>query len=315
MIKIAVVGTGIIGIEHLKAIREIDDLELVAVCDVNEDKVRSIADEYSVPYFLDYKDIPQKTDAEAVILNLPHGLHYVGTVFFLEAGLHVLIEKPMANTSAECDKMLTAAKASGKTLAVGHIQRFFNANKLAKEYIDSGKIGKLCMIHELRSTNYFKPDRPAWFFCKEMSGGGIVMNYGAHALDKFLYITCKKILSADANCGNINNGESIEGHAQFFVKMEDGITATVTFSGYSSVGYETIYIGTEGAIKVVDGNKLFIKTGSVWDEIPEVNDGRHMIRQLEAFAKLVRGEESEMPDGEYGRAIIRAVEEIYLKGL
>lgn len=315
MIKIAVVGTGIIGIEHLKAIGEIDELELVAVCDVNEDRVKAIAAEYGVPYFLDYKDIPEKTNAEAVILNLPHGLHCSSTVFFLEAGLHVLIEKPMANTTVECDEMLSAAKASEKTLAVGHIQRFFNANKLAKDYINSGRIGKLCMIHELRSTNYFKPDRPAWFFNKKLSGGGIVMNYGAHALDKFRYVTDKNIISVDANCGNIKNSESIEGHAQFFVKMEDGITATVTFSGYSPVGYETIYIGTEGAVKVIDGKKIAIRNGATWDEIPEVNDGRHMIRQLVAFSKLIRGEDSEMPDGEYGRAIIRAIEEIYLKGL
>ena len=97
--------------------------------------------------------------------------------------------------------------------------------------------------------------------------------------------------------------------------MEDGITATVTFSGYFPVGYETIYIGTEGAVKVVDGNKIAIRNGATWDEVPEVNDGRHMIRQLEAFAKLIRGEDGEMPDGEYGRAIIRDIEEIYLKGL
>ena len=315
MIKIAVVGTGIIGLEHLKAIKAIDELELVAVCDVNEEKVKIISEEYGVPYFLDYKEIPCKTDAEAVILNLPHGLHCESSVFFLNAGIHVLIEKPMANTTTECDQMLAAAKASGRTLAIGHIQRFFNANKLTKECINSGRIGKLCMIHELRSTNYFKPDRPAWFFSKEMSGGGIVMNYGAHALDKFLYITGKNILSVDADCGNIKNCDSIEGHAQFFVKMEGGITATVTFSGYSPVGYETIYIGTKGAIKVVDGNRITVNDGTMWNEIPDVIDGRHMIRQLEAFAKLLRGESNEMPDGEYGRAIIHAIEEIYRKGL
>jgi predicted dehydrogenase len=97
--------------------------------------------------------------------------------------------------------------------------------------------------------------------------------------------------------------------------MEDGITATVTFSGYSPVGYEAIYIGTEGAVKVIDGKKIAIRNGATWDEVPEVDDGRHMIRQLVAFSKLIRGEDSEMPDGEYGRAIIRAIEEIYLKGL
>ena len=135
MIKIAVVGTGIIGLDHLKAIRKSDKLELVAICDINEEKVSALAEEYGVPYFLDYKEIPKKTDAEAVILNLPHGLHCESTVFFLEAGLHVLLEKPMANTVAECDTMMAAEKRSGKKLAIGHIQRFLKANKIGRAHV------------------------------------------------------------------------------------------------------------------------------------------------------------------------------------
>ena len=313
MLKIAVVGTGIIGLDHLKAIRLSSMLELVAVCDISEEKVRPIAEEYGVPYFLDYKEIPQKTDAEAVILNLPHGLHADSTVFFLEAGLHVLIEKPMANTREECETMLSAQKRTGKTLAVGHVQRFFNANRIAKEYISSGRLGRLCMIHELRSVNYFKPERPKWFFSKKLAGGGIVMNYGAHALDKFLYVTGERVESVDAVCANVKNSEEIEGHSQFFVRMSGGISATVTFSGYSYVGYETIYVCTEGAVKVIGGNRVSINEGGVWTEIPDANDGLHMLRQLEEFARLVRGEESEMPSGEYGRDIIAAIEDIYSK--
>ena len=315
MLKIAVVGTGIIGIDHLNAINASSELELVAVCDINEERVREIAEKFGVPYFLDYHDIPTATDAEAVILNLPHVLHRDSTVFFLDAGLHVLVEKPMANTVAECEDMLAAAKRSGKALAVGHIQRFYNANRVAREYIAAGRIGRLCMIHELRSVNYFKPERPRWFLDKKLSGGGIVMNYGAHAIDKFFYVTGKKVLSIDAACGNVKNAESIEGHAQFFIKLEDGVSATVTFSGYSSLGYETVYIGTEGAVKVIGGSSLAVNYGQGWEQIPDVNDGKHMLRQLEEFAKLARGENTEMPDGEYGREVILAVEEIYQRGL
>ena len=172
MLKIAVVGTGIIGKEHLKAISRCAELELVAVCDVNEEAASALAGEYGVPYLLDYTKIPQETEAGAVLLNLPHFLHCEASIFFLEAGLHVFLEKPMAITAAECDKMIAAAEKAGKVLAVGHLQRFFKVNRLVKEYVDSGKLGRLFAINEIRSIGYFSPKRPKWFLSKKLAGGG-----------------------------------------------------------------------------------------------------------------------------------------------
>ena len=140
MIKIAVVGTGIIGIDHLNAIKSSDKCELVAVCDNKEDVAKDIGERYSVPYFTDYHDILDNVEADAVILNLPHFLHCDVTVYFLEKGVHVLVEKPMANTVEECDRMIEASKKSGKKLAVGHIQRFFESNKEVKKIVESGKL-------------------------------------------------------------------------------------------------------------------------------------------------------------------------------
>lgn len=132
-----------------------------------------------MPYFTDYRDIVKETEAEAVILNLPHFLQCEVTEFFLDSGLHVLVEKPMANTVAECDRMIAAAKRSGKKLALGHLQRFVASNRRVKEIYESGELGKFCMFHEFRSTDYFVPTRPRWFLDKKLAGGGIVMNYGA----------------------------------------------------------------------------------------------------------------------------------------
>ena len=310
MIKVAVIGTGIIGREHLKALKGSKELRLVALCDANGDRARAYGEEYGVPCFTNYKDIPENTDAEAVIINLPHGLHLESTLFFLESGLDVFLEKPMANTVSECQQMIEAQRKSKKHLAVGHIQRFFSANRFIKEYISSGRIGKLFSVNELRSINYFTPDRPAWFLDKKMSGGGIVMNYGAHALDKLLYVTDEKIEEVYASCGNLLDGFDVEGHSQFLVKMSGGISATVTFSGYSSVGYETTYIGTNGAIKLSGGVVSACENGK-WQEVFSERDSGYILRELDEFAKLLKGEENEMPDCEYAKQIISAIERIY----
>ena len=114
MLNIAIVGTGIIGLSHIAAIKTLDNCRLCALCDINESVVKPLAEENGVPYFLDYKDIPKSIQCDAVILNLPHGLHCESSVFFLENGIHVLVEKPMANTAEECEKMIEASRKTGK---------------------------------------------------------------------------------------------------------------------------------------------------------------------------------------------------------
>lgn len=311
MKKIVVVGTGIIGLDHINAIENSDKFELAALCDLNEEVVSALAEKYNVPYFLDYHDIPSQVKADAVVLNLPHFLHCESTVFFLENGYNVLVEKPMANTVAECDKMIEAANKSGKKLAVGHVQRFFNANRKVKEIVDSEELGKLCMFTEVRTTDYFKPTRPRWFLNKKTAGGGIVMNYGAHALDKLFYVTEKTSANVNAACGNIKNEFDIEGHAQFMLKFDDGLSASITFSAYSLSDYDSVYYFTNGALKVTDSRLLSYTTDGEWHSIDVEEDGKHMERQLEEFYRYISGETANIADAEYGKAVISVIEDVY----
>ena len=313
MIKIAIVGTGIIAPSHIDAISKIDGLEISALCDLNEARVKELADKLSVPYFLDYKEIPDKAECDAVILNLPHGLHAPAAIFFLERGIHVLVEKPMANTVSECDAMIAAAEKSGAKLAVAHVQRFFKANRIIKDIVDSGELGRLCMYNEQRSINYFLPNRPAWFTNKKMAGGGIVMNYGAHAFDKIFYITGAAPVAVSASASNLINDRDVEGHAQIFAKFEGGISATVTLSGYSDVVYEAYYYFTGGAIKIIGTYDIEIKREGekVWQKLEGTSDSLAFVRELTEFAKFIRKEDSEIPDAKYGRDIVELIERAY----
>ncbi len=311
MLKIAVVGTGIIGAKHLTAIATSESCSLCALCDINEDIAAALSKEYGVPYFTDYHDIPEKTNADAVILNLPHWLHCEATIFFLEKGLHILIEKPMATTLEECQKMQETANRVGKKLAVGHLQRFFPANRMVKDIVRNGELGKLCMVTEFRTIDYFAENRPKWFLDKKLSGGGIVMNYGAHALDKLFYVLQSRPVKIHAVTGNIKNDAAIEGHAQIFVDFESGVCANITLSGYTNAGYETVYYFTEGSLKVVGTHQLFKRTGNEWVPVEPSKTASAIPDQLEEFCKLVRGENNEMPTGDYGAEVIAAIEHIY----
>lgn len=316
MFRIAIVGTGIIAGTHIDAMNKVEGCELAAFCDINEAKLNELCEKHGVPGCTDYKKLPELCDFDAVILNLPHGLHKDAAIFFLEAGKHVLVEKPMANTVEECDAMLAAAERTGKKLAVGHIQRFFRPNRIVKDMVESGELGKLCMYVEQRSINYFLPTRPAWFTNKKMAGGGIVMNYGAHAFDKLFYITGKTPISVTASSSNLLNDRDVEGHAQIFAKFEDGLSASVTFSGYSDVVYESYYYFTGGAIKVYMVDQSYIRrTGDKeWTPLETKRDGTEFATQLSEFIKYTKGEPSEIADGVYSREIIRTIEEAYSQG-
>lgn len=311
MVKIAIVGTGIIGLSHIKAIKEVDGAELVALCDINEEKVRELAKENGVPYFTDYKEIPGKVDCDAVILNLPHGLHCESTVFFLENGINVFIEKPMANTKVECEAMIAAAKKSGKKLAVAHPQRYFKAIDKMKEVYDSGILGKFCMCTGARSINYFADSRPRWFLSKKAAGGGIVMNFGAHQLDKIQYITGARVTKVYSNCQNWKNEYDIEGHAQMFGMLDNGASFSLTFSAYTPVVYDDIFYFTNGAMRSIGSHTFEINKGSGWESYPIDSDGQELTREIAEFVKFINGEEANLPDAEYGRDIIDAIEKIY----
>ncbi len=312
MINIGIIGTGMIGLEHIKAIECLKNCRLSAVCDINEASAKEFSEKYNVPYFTDYHKMPGNVELDAVIINLPHFLHCESTVFFLANGCHVLIEKPMANTVSECDMMLDAAKRSGKKLAVGHVQRFFESNRRVKEIIESGRLGKLCMFCENRTIDYFLPTRPRWFLDKEKAGGGIVMNYGAHAIDKLFYQLGCQDVEVTSTTGNIKNDGSIEGHAQFLLKFKDGFSATVTFSGYNLSSYDARYYFTDGTLKVEDTFRLFEFKDGGWQHIDTaVSTTSAMQHQIEEFIKYINDEPADIADGEYGKAVIKVIEKIY----
>ena len=313
MIKIAIVGTGAIATAHIRAISKLPQCELVALCDLNEARVKELSEGLGVPYFLNYKDLPTAVEVDAVILNLPHGLHVSASVFFLETGVHVLVEKPMANTVEECDTMIATAEKTGKKLAIAHVQRFFGVNREVKKIIDSGVLGRLCMYTEQRSINYFLPTRPAWFTNKKMSGGGIVINYGAHAFDRLFYTTGASSATICANCANYANEREVEGHAQILATLDNGVSASITFSGYSTVVYDIYYYFTGGALHLngTDSIEMKRECEAEWTAIkPECNEDEFVL-EIEEFCKYIQGEPSEIPDAAYGRYIIHAIENVY----
>ena len=310
MFRIGVVGAGIIGASHKKAILGNPDCILTAACDLDVAKAEAMAEGTEARVYTDYKVMYENETLDAVVLNLPHFLHKDVSVWFLERGVAVLVEKPMANTVAECDAMIAASKKSGAPLAVGHVQRYFRPYRHLRRLIEEGSLGKLCQINEIRNTDYF-PNRPAWFLDKKKAGGGIIMNYGAHTLDKVFYTTGLEVTGVSAAGSNLLTDDSIEASAQMLVRFEGGVSGVFSYCGtHCPTYYQTDFYFTNGTARIDRwGSRLLVSEGAKPLEEVELEPNNVFGDQLAEFVKLLRGEPSEVVTPEYGRRVIAILED------
>lgn len=310
MIKIGMIGAGGIAASHSNAIKENPDCILCAVCDIDKEKAEKIASLHGAKVYENYKDVD---GVDAVIINLPHYLHCDVSCHFLEMGINVLCEKPMANTLEECEKMIAAADKSGAKLAVGHVQKYYSAVRELKKIIENEQYGKLCMINEVRNVDYV-PGRAKWFLTKELAGGGILVNYGAHSLDRIFYTTGRKVQEINAALSNPLGAGDVEINAHILAKLEGDVTASITFCGcHVPEEYEVSYYFTDGAVKIKDGYNLFLFANGKWREMG--GEKKLMERQLEEFVKFLKGEESEVVLAQYGKEIVKILESVINGGV
>lgn len=122
--KVAVIGVGSMGINHLRVYTELDDVELVGVSDISEDRLQMVASRYSVKTYNSYQELIETEQPEAVSITVPTSEHEKVATFCLEHGAHLLVEKPIAATVDEGRRLIALAEKMGKQLMVGHIIRF-----------------------------------------------------------------------------------------------------------------------------------------------------------------------------------------------
>ncbi len=307
-----IVGAGIISASHKKALLNNPECKIAAICDINLEKAEQLAEGTEARVYSDYKEMCWKEKLDAVILNLPHFLHKEVSIYFLENKVAVLVEKPMANTVEECDAMIEAVERNHTPLAVGHVQKYLGCYRKLKELMKAGELGELCSFTETRNIDYFT-NRPKWFLSKKQAGGGIIMNYGAHSLDKLFYTIGSEVEKLFAVGSNLLTDDDVEASAQMMLRFANGVSAVCTYHGcHTPNQYDGCFYFTEAAAQIRYGSQLWIAKGKNAFEYVEPDDAKDMFEfQLEEFLKYLDGEESEVVTPEYGRRVISVLEEAY----
>lgn len=314
MLSIGIAGAGIICADHLKAIEKYSGATVRAVADLDPMRAKNAAEPFGAVVYMDYKEMIGKETLDAVMINLPHGLHEDCTLLCAQKKIHVFVEKPMSVSTESCRRMLDACHNSGVLLQVGHVQRYFPQNRAAREIVRSGRLGKLLMINDLRTSNYFTNTRPSWFLKKSTAGGGILMNFGAHSFDNLQYLTDSYIEEVKGCCASECPGVEVEGNAQVFVRMENGISAAVTLCGYAVEPADlTMLYFTEGALKLSTGAGLWQTQGKGYEPVDTSGYPDPFEAQLSDFFDSILHARPVSCSGDYGLSVIRAIETIYIQ--
>jgi predicted dehydrogenase len=188
-LKVGIIGAGgIVRGFHLPGWQADPAAEVVAICDVNEATGRKVADEFKVPqFFTDYRELLKLGELDVIDVCTPNKVHTPAVIAALQAGKHVLCEKPLAVTVAEITAMREALRKSDRLLMTAQHHRFSPASVAIKAWVDAGSLGEVYHSRVNATRRNMLPPAPG-FIDPELSGGGPCMDIGVHALDTALWL-------------------------------------------------------------------------------------------------------------------------------
>lgn len=259
-LKIGVIGCGSIAQHrHLQEYSWNKAVEIVAVCDINEERALEIGKEYSAKAYTDYKELLADKDIDAVSVCTPNYLHAPISIDALNAGKHVLCEKPMATSSEEAAQMIEAAEKNGKKLMIGHNQRFVKSHQKARELIKSGEVGK---IYSFRSAfghggpeQWSVDGKESWFFQKEKAFIGAMGDLGVHKTDLLRYVLGEEFVEVGAFVEtNAKDFADVDDNAVCVLKTDSGVIGTLAASwAYTSKeDNSTVIYGEKAILRLED---------------------------------------------------------------
>ncbi len=289
---------------HLPSYQKLDNVEIVAICDINPEKIDTCKADFAlgdVASFTDYKELLNYEGLDFVDICTPNYLHSIIAVDALNKGINVLCEKPDAISVPEAQRMKEAAEKSGKHLMVIRNNRFRPTSRYLKKFIEDGKMGEIycgrCGWQRRRGI----PGKGGWFTTTEQSGGGPLIDLGVHMIDLSIWLmgnptpvsvsgcTYRKFADSETS-DSVDSvfGEKkadgtfdVEDLAMGFIRFDNGACLQIEFSWASNVETDRIFVELRGtkAGSSFDGNSIKIFTeddGTLVNLEPRVSDNISM---------------------------------------
>ena len=254
-IDVAVIGTGFWGRNHARVYGELESTELVAICDVNRERAKAVAEKFGVKAYISSSRMLKNEAIEAVSVCTWSTKLAQEALKALKAGKHVLVEKPMANNTKQAKKLLETAEKSKLHLTVGFLMRFIPGLQYIRESVENKKLGKLVCATAKRVSQW--PER--------IGDVGVVKDTAIHDIDVMRYISNEDPISVYAKTGSMRH-RKFEDYAQIMLTYEDGESAFIESNWITP--YKTRSLTVTGSEAIM---RLDYITQELWIEDPKEN--------------------------------------------
>jgi len=261
--RFGIIGCGMISEFHSAAIREIPNAELVAVTDVREDAAKRVGEANQCAWYTDLKQFLAHKDLDIVTICTPSGLHLDGAAPAIEAGKHVIVEKPLEVTLKRCDKIIEAADKKGVKVATIFPSRWSECNQILKQAVDSQWFGRLTLgdtyVKWWRTQQYY--DSGGWRGTWKMDGGGALMNQSIHNVDLLQWFM-GDVESVMAMTGLLTHERiEVEDTAVAALQFKNGALGVIegTTSVFPGLRKKTELHGNKGTVIVEQDDIIFWK--------------------------------------------------------
>jgi phthalate 4,5-cis-dihydrodiol dehydrogenase len=250
---LAIAGLGMAGAVMVRAAAAHPGVELVAAAESHAEPRAAFARDFQAPSYADIAALCDDPAVEIVYVATPHQFHAAHAQMLAAAGKHIVLEKPMALSLAECDSIIAAVEHANVHLIVGHTHAFDPAVREMRRVVSSGELGALAMIATWNYTNFlYRPRRPEELDTAQ--GGGIVFNQMSHQIDTIRLIGGGCLRSVRAQCNALDPSRPTQGGAIAFLEFENGAAATLVYGGYDFFDSDELHfwISERGAEKPHD---------------------------------------------------------------
>lgn len=341
-LRMAFIGAGGIAVQHLNALKKFDDVEIVALADLNAKGLEARGQEYGLPgeaLFTDYKKMLHDVQPDAVNICTPNGLHAPNAIAASKAGAHVIVEKPMGMNAKECKAMIAAAKGAKKKLVVGFQLRFDPRTTFLLALKQDGLFGDIRFgrVQALRRRGI-----PSWgvFGRKDLQGGGPLIDIGVHALEMCHYVmgSPRPVAASgmtDTYLGNKpvkvphtmwgpwdHKTYTVEDLAIGHIRFENGAVIHLESSfaahhEHSNTLMDFQIMGTKGGAKWADSEVFTDQSGYLMDMkpgfMPKIDDGfeGYFRLKLRDFVDHITKDKPTAAPAEHGLMVQQMLDAVY----
>jgi predicted dehydrogenase len=258
VVRVLIVGVGGMGREHIEVLKHFEDVRIVGLVDPSHRSIAATRDRFpdliEVPSFADVGDAVAAVEADAAVIVSPHSLHLDHGLACLDAGLHVLMEKPFVSGAANAELLLERALKKGRRLAVSYQRHLEGPYVYLRDLVRSGALGRILVISAYQAQRWLAGTIGSWRQDPALSCGGQLNDSGSHLLDVVLWITGLQPIEVSATIDN--RGTRVDIDSAVSVRFDGGALATFVVAG-SVLGSEAHDVWEDISIHGDNGTALY----------------------------------------------------------